>query len=351
MKLSPILATALLLTALTSQAQEALTVIAFGGVSGATVNKHMVEPFQAQSGKSILLDSYSGGIAEIKAQVQSGQIGWDVVSVEALDLERACSEGLLEVIDHSLLPTGIDGTPAQTDFIGGALDSECGVASLVFAVVFAYNQNSFGGLLPKGIADLFDTQKFPGKRALQKRPQVNLEWALLADGVPMQDIYSVLASDAGQARAFIKLDSIKSDIIWFDSWSQAPQLLNDGGAVMAQAANGRFYDAAFNQGKPFVTVWDGMVYDMDVWAIVKGTPRKNRALEFIHYATGSKPLSGTADIAYGPTRKSSKRFLPASIQSHLPTAHLKSSLKVNTAFWADYGEALSERFSEWLLKQ
>jgi len=340
-------ATCLLLAALTAQAQDALTVIAFGGASGDTVKKHMVEPFQAQSGQSILLDSYSGGIAEMKAQVQSGHIRWDVVSVEALDLERACSEGLLEVIDHSLLPAGIDGTPA----IGGALDSECGVASLVFAVVFAYNQNHFDNPSPKGIGDLFDTEKFPGKRALQKRPQVNLEWALLADGVPMQDIYSVLASEAGQARAFARLDSIKQEIIWFDSWSQSPQLLNDGGAVMAQAPNGRFYNAAVHEGKPFAIVWDGMVYDMDVWTIVKGTPRRELALEFILYATGSKPLSGMADIAYGPTRKSANQVLPEAIKPHLPTTYLDLGLKGNSAFWADYGEALSERFNEWLLKK
>jgi len=351
MKLSSMSAAALLLVTLTSHAQDALTVITFGGVSGATVKKHMVEPFQAQSGKSILLDSYSGGIAEMKAQVQSNQIGWDVVSVEALDLERACSEGLLEVIDHSLLPAGIDGTPAQADFIVGALDSECGVASLVFAVVFAYNQNSFGTLLPESISDLFDLQTFPGKRALQKRPQVTMEWALMADGVPKNKVYQVLATEQGQTRAFNKLDSIKSQIVWFDSWSQAPQLLNDGGAVMAQAANGRFYNAAVHEGKPFVIVWDGMVYDMDVWTIVKGTPRRELALEFILHATGSKPLSGMADIAYGPTRKSSNQVLPEAIKPHLPTTYLDLGLKGNSAFWADYGETLSERFNEWMLKK
>ena len=65
----------------------------------------------------VLFEDYSGGVAEIKAQVESGNIQWDVVDFEVIDLERACSEGLLETIDHSVLPAGIDGTPAAQDFI------------------------------------------------------------------------------------------------------------------------------------------------------------------------------------------------------------------------------------------
>jgi len=84
--------TAFLSTSLLASAQESLTVIAFGGANGAAIKKHMVNPFAQSRGISVLLDSYSGGIAEMKAQVEAGRIQWDVVSVEALDLERACSE-------------------------------------------------------------------------------------------------------------------------------------------------------------------------------------------------------------------------------------------------------------------
>jgi len=340
---------ALLCAALPVQAQDSLTVIAFGGANGAAIKKHMVDPFAQSRGMNVLLDSYSGGIAEMKAQVEAGRIQWDVVSVEALDLERACSEGLLERLDHSLLPAGIDGTPASEDFIPGAL-SECGVAADVFAVVFAYNENSIGANRPQSIADVFDLEKIPGKRALQKRPQVAMEWALMADGVPKDRVYQVLSGEQGQARAFHKLDSIKSQIVWFDSWSQAPQLLNDGGAVLVQSANGRFYDAIAREKKPFVVVWDGMVYDLDVWTILKGTPRREAAMQFILYATESKPLTGMADVAYGPTRLSSAPLLPDEVKAHLPTSHLDTGLQGDAVFWADHGEALSEKFNEWLLK-
>ncbi|KRW61505.1 ABC transporter substrate-binding protein [Pseudomonas sp. TTU2014-080ASC] len=332
-------------------AEESLTVISFGGAYGAAHKQHMVDPFIKDTGTKILMDSYSGGIAEMKAQVESGRITWDVVSIEAIDLERACSEGLLEVIDHSKLPAGIDGKPAAEDFFPEALASECAVATDIFSVVFAYNKNTIGSAVPQSVADVFDLNKIPGKRAFQKRPQVALEWALMADGVAKDKVYEVLATDEGQARAFAKLDTIKKDIVWFDSWSQAPQLLNDGGAVIVQSANGRFYDAIRRENKPFVIVWDGHLYDMDVWSVMKGTPKKDLAMKFVSYSTESKPLAGMADVAYGPTRKSSMPLLEKDVVANLPTSHLDVGLNANSEFWADYGETLGEKFNEWLLKK
>ncbi len=336
-------------TSITAAHAESMTVVSFGGAYGAAQKKHMIDPYVAQSGNKILFEDYSGGIAEIKAQVEAGNIQWDVIDIEVIDLERACSEGLLEVIPHDILPAGEDGTAAAKDFIPNALASECGVGVIVWSVIFAYNSEA-GGSQPATIADFFDTKKFPGKRALRKRPQVNMEWALIADGVAPGDVYAVLATKEGQDRALARLDTIKGDIVWFDSWSQAPQLLNDGGASMVQAANGRIFSAIKVDGKPFKIVWDSHVYDLDVWSVVAGTKKKKTAFDFIKFATGSKPLAGMADVAYGPTRKSSAKYVDPSVNSDLPTAHLDKGLKADGIFWADYGESLGERFNEWLLK-
>jgi putative spermidine/putrescine transport system substrate-binding protein len=333
-----------------ASAEESLTVVSWGGAYGAAQQKHVIDPFQKESGAKVLFEDYSGGVAEIKAQVESGNIQWDVVDFEVIDLERACSEGLLEVIPHENLPAGVDGTAAAEDFIPEALASECAVGNIVWSVVFAYNEKTIGGTKAASIEDFFDTKKIPGKRAMRKRPQVNMEWALLADGVAPKDVYEVLSTPEGQQRAFDKLATIKDDLVWFDSWSQAPQLLNDGGAVLVQSANGRFYDAIRQENKPFVIVWDGHVYDLDAWAIVKGTQKKDLALKFIAFATGSKPLAGMPDVAYGPTRKSSMPLADPTAAPHLPTAHLDKGIQASSDFWADYGESLGEKFNEWLLK-
>lgn len=155
------LVAALGLTAGNATAQDSLTVVSWGGAYGAAQKKHVIDPYQAESGVKVLFEDYSGGVAEIKAQVESGNIQWDVVDFEVIDLERACSEGLLETLDHSVLPAGIDGTPAAQDFIPEALASECAVGNIVWSVVFAYNQNTIGGTKAASIGDFFDTAKIP----------------------------------------------------------------------------------------------------------------------------------------------------------------------------------------------
>ena len=330
-------------------AQESMTVVSFGGAYGAAQKKHMIDPYVEESGNEILFEDYSGGIAEIKAQVEANNIQWDVVDIETIDLERACSEGLLETIDISDFPAGEDGTAASDDFIPDAIASECGVGVIVWTIIYAYNISSIGSELPATIEDFFDIEKIPGKRAMRKRPQVNLEWALIADGVPRNEVYDVLATDEGQERAFKKLDSIKKDIVWFDSWSQAPQLLNDGGAALVQSANGRIFDAIQKDSKPFRMVWDSHIFDLDVWAIVKGTDKKDTALDFVKFATGTKPLAGMQDVAYGPTRRSSDVHVDPAVKNDLPTAHVDKGLKADGIFWADFGESLGEKFNEWLL--
>ncbi len=345
-----VLATASLICLCAPALAQDLTVVSFGGAYGEAQRKHMVEPFQEATGTTVIFEDYSGGVAEMKAQVEAGAPLWDVVDVEMIDLERACSEGLLEVIDYTQFPAGDDGTPAAEDFYPDAVSNECGVGVILWAIIYAYDPAKFGGSGPQSIADIFDTTKFPGPRALRKRPQVNMEWALIADGVAPADVYTVLATPEGQDRAFAKLDTIRDSIVWFDSWSQAPQLLNDGGAVIVQSANGRIYDSIVKDKAPFQIGWNGNVYDLDVWAILRGSKNADKALEFIKFATSTTPLAGMQDVAYGPTRKSSTALVAPETQPNLPSSHLDEGIKADAVFWANYGETLGERFNEWLLR-
>ena len=324
-----------------SLSAKSLTVVSFGGAYGDAQKKHMIDPFVKKTGTKVYFDDYSGGLAEVKAQVESKSVKWDVLDIEYLDLEKACSENLLEKIGTSFLPKGDNGLEAKDDFYPEAIISECAVGNIYWAVVYAH-KGLVNGKMPETIKDFFDTKKFPGKRAMRKRAQVNLEWALIADGVSRDEVYDVLETNEGQKRAFAKLDTLKKNIIWFDSWSQAPQLINDGTVVMAQSANGRVAD--------FDIVWDSQAYDLDGWAILKGSKNIELAKKFIAFATSTKPLAGMKDVNYGPTRKSSAGLLTVKDKSHLPSAHLDAGFKVDAGFWSDYSTELNEKFQAWLLR-
>lgn len=342
-----LITTALLGSALFVGAVSAdFTAVSFGGAYGEAQKKHMIDPFVQRTGINVLFEDYSGGVAELKAQVESGQVTWDVLDIEYIDLERACSEGMLEPLPINELKPGINGVSATHDFIKDSLH-ECAVGNIVWSIIVSHKNDI--ATKPDSIADFFDLNKIPGKRGMRKRPQVNLEWALMADGVARKDVYRVLSTESGVKRAFAKLDTIKDNIVWFDSWSQAPQMINDGSVALSQISNGRIF-SAIQKGAPFEILWDGQIYDLDGWAIPKGSKNQKEAWAFIKSSTQSIPLAGMQDVAYGATRKSSAPYVADSVKPNLPSAHLDVGLKADGNFWADNGEELGERFTAWSIK-
>lgn len=333
-----------------------LTVVSWGGAYTTSQVKAYHEPYTAKTGTVIRSEDYNGGLAEVKAQVEAGNVTWDIVDVELADAVRGCDEGLLEPIDTSILPPAPDGTPAEEDFLPGTLH-DCAVATIIWTTIYAYDTTKFPNDPPSTIADLFDTKKYPGKRALRKNPKVNLEFALMADGVPAKDVYEVLSTPEGIDRAFAKLDTIKKDVIWWEAGAQPPQMLADGEVVMATAYNGRVFDAIATEKKPFKIVWDGQVWDLDLWAIPKGAKNKEAALDFLAFSTDTQRLADQAAwISYGPARKSSTGMIGkhavAGIEMapHMPTApeNFQNAVQNDFEFWADHQDELNERFNAWL---
>lgn len=339
-------------------AGEAITVTSFGGAYTYSQIEAHHKPFTAKTGIKVNSEDYGGGLAEVRAQVQSGNVTWDVLDVEKQDLVAGCDEGLFEPIDPATLPPAPDGTPATEDFLPGALH-ECGVASIIWSTIIAYDKTRFPGEKPTKLADFFDLKRFPGIRALNKRPVVALEFALMADGVPPEDVYDVLSTKAGVDRAFAKLDTIKDSLIWWEAGAQPPQMLADGEAVMVSAYNGRIFNAVVKEHKPFVIIWDHQVYNLDFYAAVKGTRHLKAAMDFVRFATSTEALANqTKYISYGPVRKSSMALVSTyagtdiQMAPHMPTypENFKNALANNFEWWADHQDEMIKRFSAWMAK-
>jgi putative spermidine/putrescine transport system substrate-binding protein len=332
-----------------ASAAERITVVSFGGAYTNAQKKGSHEPFMEKTGVQILSEDYNGGLGKLRAQVESGSVTWDVVDLETSDVIRACDEGLIDTVDVNDLKPGTDGSPAADDFMPTAV-KKCGIGAIVWSTVFAYDKTKMP-TAPHSIADFFDTNKYPGKRGMKRSPKVNLEMALMADGVAAADVYKVLSTPEGQNRAFNKLAQIKDQLVWWKSGAQAPQLLADGEVVMTTAYNGRIYNAVKNESKPFVIVWDGQVMDIDYWAIPAGAPNKARAQEFLVFATAPEQLARQSKfISYGPPRKTAAATVDESMKKHIPTApvNLTNALAADAEFWADYEDELNERFTAWL---
>ena len=329
--------------------QKALTVVSWGGTYTRSQMLAYVKPYRGARGEWVSMETYNGGLEEIRAQVETENVVWDLVDFELSDLIRGCREGLLEKLDHSALPAGDDGTPASQDFIPGAL-TECGIGQTVWATVVAYNNKSFADR-PMKLADFFNVKKFPGKRGVRRDPRIILEWALLADGVAPDKIYATLETDAGLARAFDVLNRIRTSLVFWTTGSEPVALLESGEVVMTSVWNGRMFRPIVEEGKDYTIMWDGQIWDIDSWGIPKGTYNLSKALDFIQFATSSQRLAQqTQYISYGPARKSAMTLVDDKVKPMLPTAasNMDNALQTDAVWWATHHAELSAKFEQWL---
>ncbi len=116
--LKKIAATVFLVTMACQAQAESVTVISFGGLNKDAQDKAFYKPFAAAGKGTVEAGEYNGEMARIRAMVETGQVGWDVVEVEGPELMRGCNEGLFEPLDWSKLGD-------QSQFVKGAV-SECG---------------------------------------------------------------------------------------------------------------------------------------------------------------------------------------------------------------------------------
>ena len=124
---------------------------------------------------------------------------------------------------------------------------------------------------------------------------------------------------------------------------------------MTTAYNGRLFAAITAENKPFQIVWDGQIYENEMYVVPKGAPNKDQAMDFIAFATTTEGLRAQAElISYGPPRKSSLKeeilFKGSefSMAPHSPTSNLGNALPSNFEFWVDHDAELNERFQAWL---
>ncbi len=342
----------------TSAQPQSLTVVSYGGSYARTSEKGYHERFEAETGININLEDYTGGLAQIRAQVEMGNVFWDVVDLNMPDLVRGCDEGLLVPVNIDDLPLGADGTPAAEDFVEGTV-TECGVTKIFFSRMIAYNDERIGDVKPATIADFFNLEKFPGRRGMKRTPVANLEFALMADGVSKEEVYATLDTEDGVRRAFRKLDTIKEHIVWWETAAHPPQMLADGEVTMTTAANGRIFNAQVLEGQPFVILWDSQILNTSGYGIVEGTRNLESARRFLDFASTAQAMADLARyIAYSPTRRSAMPLISTHAETgvdmkpHMPTTpeNAVRALHNDWEWWSDNGEEMNERFSTWLAR-
>ncbi|MGI9250189.1 MAG: extracellular solute-binding protein [Pseudohongiellaceae bacterium] len=341
-----------------------LTVVSWGGAYSEAQRRAYREPYMALNPEVNIIndDSSAEAVAKLRAMNEAGNITWDAVDVVAADAIRLCDEGLVMVINpNEDLAAAPDGTSPMEDFGEEWLLSECLAPHVAYSTTFAYRTDLVGDTPPDELCDVFDLEAYPGRRALERRPINNMEWALLCDGVAAEDVYDVLATNAGQDQALAKLSTIKDEVIWWSAGANTPQLLADGEVVIGSGYNGRLFALIEEQKQPVSMLWDGQILDFGGWVIPAGLSeeRAAQALNYVSFATGTQQLADQAAyISYAPIRTSALELvgqhadLGIDMMPHMPTAPANSdnTFTYDYEFWADFRDDIDDKFQAWLLQ-
>jgi putative spermidine/putrescine transport system substrate-binding protein len=300
-----------------------------------------VQPFTALTGFPVQQQTWEGGIDALRTQLKSADNDWSLVLVDPDELAVGCSEGLFEKLDWSAI--------GGKDHYMPLAVSDCGVGALVSNTVLAWDRDKFP--VTPTWADFWDVAKYPGKRGLHKGARGNLEIALMADGVAPGDVYKTLATAEGVDRAFRKLDQLKPYILWWTKDDEPAKALASGGVLMTTGPSGSIATRGREEHRNFGLQFAGSLYEVQSWAIIKGSPALKQAQQFLYF-TGMPAVEARLLREAGTTglTKGLNDNLPTDAQAISPSnpASLNNALRTDPGFWRDNGAKLRQRFEAWL---
>ncbi|MDN2567468.1 ABC transporter substrate-binding protein [Aquibium sp. A9E412] len=322
---------------LRAQSKGEIVFSSWGGSWEAAMREAWFDPFTEKTGiavRSVPGNSYG----RIQAMVESGNTEWDIVEVLPDFQWIGAEKNLLEPIDFSVVDRG----PIME---GEDLVTEYSVPQVLFSRLIAYNDRLAPG--PQSFADVFDTEKFPGKRAFYTKANgAYLEAALLADGVAPADLYPLDVE-----RALAKLSTIRDDILFYETNAQGEQYMTDGQAAIGLIPDGRALNAKRNgapieiaYGLSFLT-WSSMV-------VPKGAPNAEAAMQFLAYALTPQAQAAIAKAyTYGPVVPEAFEMIPqerAEILSGGPQMRDKAIL-LGEKWWGSNLAAVTDKLNAWKL--
>jgi putative spermidine/putrescine transport system substrate-binding protein len=316
-----------------ARAAERISFVSFGGSYGDFVKEEWIKPFTAQTGIEV---EYVTGpdLAKVKAQVTSKSVEWDVFDGAGSTIFAGSKENLWEPLDTGIIDTSRFVIPAGTDK----------APSFIFTGGIAYNPTKITAPA-RDFKQLWDVQKFPGRRGLRTRVSETVEAALLADGVEPARIYPLDLD-----RGFKALDRIKPAVTkWFEQTTQGITLIQTGEVDYTYTYANRV-KAAKESGIPIDFSFDQTISAINYYTVPRGCPRKQAAMKFIEFVTRpDRQALMSNKLGLVPVTNGAEEQITPENRKWLPDLKNPKNILVSDAYWRDHFVAADRRFKEWIL--
>lgn len=311
-----------------------LVFVNWGGDAGSAYDRAYGAPFREETGIPVRQDESGPTEEAVAAQFESGQPGWDIVDIDPFSAQALGKRGIMESIDYSV----VDRSRMRPGF-----GWEFAASSYFYSYVIAYDATKFGDTAPRGMADFFDVEKFPGKRSLYQWGSGMWEAALLADGVEPADLYPLDLN-----RAHRKIAAFKEHVrAYWGSGRESQSLLLSGEVSMALIWSTRAGLVEKDSGGSISFIWDQGLISPGAMGVIKGNPGgREAAMKFIASAQDpEKQVVMFEMLGQGPANPAADRLLSADQARLNPVdpANMEKQVPLDMEWYqANYGAALKE---------
>lgn len=337
---SVLLAAALAAPALLRRTTPRDNVVYFNGGGGrwqANAKKAWFQPFEASTGITVV-DTFPFNLGKLSTMVETQSVQWDLTDIPSAMVGEATRRDLLEPIDYDVVDRR------------NIPEKNFGTHYVVYS---RFSNNLFfnSARYPEGPAswsDAWDQQAYPGPRSLRQLPVPLLEWALIADGVPMEALYPIDLD-----RAFKSLDQIKPHVRWWRSGAESIQFVAQGETDMGASFDSRITQAR-QDGVPIQIVWNQGALAGNYLVVPKGAKNTHHAMRLINAILDPNGQARMATLnGSSPVNPDAFEHIDPSLARQFAThpANAGQMFEIDEqGYWADHYFEVKERFDAWLIR-
>ena len=303
----------------------------WGGPTHEAFREVFFDPFTADTGVEVVDTTIASAI---QYQMLEGGAGDYDTMMTGMSEVVLYSDNLLS------LPEGMTRSDQLPEDV-----AEYTIATPLIGYAQGYLTDTFPDGGPQTWADFWDTEKFPGKRAVPgEYNDFMYEAALIADGVAPDDLYPL---DLDRATA--KLNELKPDMVFYTEYPQVQQLLSSEAASIAFAPNGQ-YAALQNSGQDVTVSWTEAFVEANPFVVPVKANNADATFALAEYlADPELQAEFSKRTHYGPSNSAAFEFMTDDEIAELPNAPQNTAIIwANAEERANLYEEMTNRYTEWL---